>query len=322
METIKVSSFQEGKKIEGFYLIKNVDCKITNSNNKKYLDFTLCDNSGEINAKLWDTRDGLDKAFKNNTIIKVKGNVLAWQGSLQLKIEKAINLDEGDNININEFVESAPYSSEEMFDILCSYMNKIKNNDIKELVEYMVEENKEKLMYHPAAKKNHHSVRGGLLYHTTTMLKSGDALCSIYDFLNTDLIYAGVILHDLSKIREMNSNELGFVTEYSIEGSLLGHISMGVAKIQEVGEALGTNKESLMLLQHMVLSHHYEPEYGSPVKPMIAEAEMLHYLDILDARMYDMKKALKETSKGVFSERIWSLENRRVYNHKINTEEE
>lgn len=317
MENKKVREFEEGKRIEGFYLIKSIDCKTTNSNNRKYLDVNLCDNSGEINAKLWDVREEEDKVLKSNTIVKVKGMVLAWQGSLQLKLEKIGNLDENDNVNIEDFVISAPYSSETMYERIYTYINAMKNKDIKDIVQYIFEVNKEKLMYHPAAKKNHHAIRGGLLYHILTMLIAGEKLCEVYDYLNEDLLYGGIILHDMCKIDEMDANELGFVREYSKEGTLIGHISIGVSKINEVGEALSCSKEIIMLLQHMVLSHHYEPEYGSPIKPMIIEAEMLHYLDVLDARMYDMKKALNETKEGEFSERIWSLENRRVYNHNI-----
>ena len=317
MENKKVREFEEGKRIEGFYLIKSIDCKTTNSNNRKYLDVNLCDNSGEINAKLWDVREEEDKVLKSNTIVKVKGMVLAWQGSLQLKLEKIGNLDENDNVNIEDFVISAPYPSETMYERIYTYINAMKNKDIKDIVQYIFEVNKEKLMYHPAAKKNHHAIRGGLLYHILTMLIAGEKLCEVYDYLNKDLLYGGIILHDMCKIDEMDANELGFVREYSKEGTLIGHISIGVSKINEVGEALGCSKEIIMLLQHMVLSHHYEPEYGSPIKPMIIEAEMLHYLDVLDARMYDMKKALNETKEGEFSERIWSLENRRVYNHNI-----
>ena len=146
-------------------------------------------------------------------------------------------------------------------------------------------------------------------------------MCSVYEFLNSDLIYAGVILHDLAKINEMDSNELGVVNDYTLEGSLLGHITQGIKEVEIVGRELGADKTTIVLLQHMILSHHYEPEYGSPVKPMIPEAEILHYLDIIDARMYDMKRVTNETEVGQFSERLWSLENRSVYNHGLGSKD-
>ena len=313
MDCLKIKDFNQGMRIEGIYLIKSLDFKTTNSNNKKYIDLYLCDKTGEINAKFWDAKDEDRDRLKENFLAKVSGVVLAWQGTLQLKVDSISNLEDMEGIDIEEYVQCAPYKSEDMLESIYRYINSMKNKDLKDITSYFIEENKERLMYYPAAKKNHHALRGGLLYHTLTMLKSGEALSNIYTFLNKELLYAGIILHDMCKMDEMDSNTLGFVKEYSVQGQLLGHISLGVGKIEYVGESLGISKEITMLLKHMVLSHHYEPEYGSPVKPMMPEAEMLHYLDIVDARMYDMEKALKSTSEGEFSERIWSLENRKVY---------
>lgn len=316
MDHIKVKDLEINKKYETVLLIKNVDCKTTNSNGKKYFDFTLSDNTGEINGKIWTYKEGDEKLYTRNSLVKVKGTILQYQGSKQLKIDAIEQIDEDSNLEIDEFVLSAPIPSKEMFELVKGYIGKIKNLDINNIVTNIVEENKEKLMYYPAAKKNHHALRGGLLYHTLTMLKSAEALSAIYS-VNTDLVYAGVILHDMSKIEEMNSNELGIVDEYTISGQLLGHISQGVKKIQVVGERVNACKEVIMLLEHMVLSHHYEADYGSPIKPMFKEAELLHYLDIMDARMYDMDKAIKDVPKGGFSDRIWSLDSRKIYNPNI-----
>ena len=111
----------------------------------------------------------------------------------------------------------------------------------------------------------------------------------------------------------MNASDLGIVSEYTVEGQLIGHIVQGIKMIETASIEVKADKEVSMLLQHMVLSHHYEAEYGSPKKPMIPEAEMLHHLDIMDARMYDMNKALTDTEEGKFSERIWSLDNISIY---------
>ncbi|SHK47606.1 3'-5' exoribonuclease [Clostridium cavendishii DSM 21758] len=314
----KISEFSQGDKIEGFYLIKSVECKTANANGKRYLDFTLGDSTGEITAKVWEVNKSNENAYKKNTIIKVKGLVNAWQNALQLKIEDMRNIEDEDNIKIEDYVQSAPYDSGFMFEYINDYIEGIKSIDIKNIVNEIFNDNKEKLMYYPAAKKNHHSIRGGLLYHIMTMISVAEKLCEIYTFLNKDLVYAGVILHDLAKIKEMDSNELGIVNEYTLEGTLLGHITQGIKELEIVGKKVNADKEVIILLQHMILSHHYEPEYGSPIKPMIPEAEMLHYLDIMDARMYDMLKITKETQVGQFSERLWSLENRRIYKHKFN----
>lgn len=319
VNNISISDFEPGAKIEGYYMIRAVDAKTTNSNNKKYLDFNLCDKTGEINAKLWEVPALSEDKYKGNTVVKIRGSILSWQGALQLKIERIRNINDEDQINVEDFVQAAPLKPEFMYDEILGYINNMENQDVKDIVKYIYEENKDKLQYYPAAKKNHHAIRSGLLFHVMTMIHMAEKLSEIYTFLNKDLLYAGVILHDMSKLEEMHSNDFGIVDEYTVEGQLLGHITQGIKKIEVVAEKLGTDKEISMLLQHLVLSHHYEPEYGSPVKPMIAEAEMLHYLDIIDARMYDIKKVLKDTDQGNFSERLWSLENRRIYNPKLSS---
>ncbi|MBU3190083.1 HD domain-containing protein [Clostridium bowmanii] len=319
MEIKKISEIKKGDRIESFFVIKSVDSKVTNnSNTNKYLDFNLGDATGDINAKLWESNEELESKFKPNILVKIKGTVNEWRGKLQLKIEMIRLTEEADEVNICDYVAVAPYSPEKMYDDILNYLSKIKNTDIQNIVTNILSDNEEKLMHYPAAKSNHHAIRSGLLYHTTTMLKAGEKLSEIYTFLNTDLLYAGIILHDIGKIYEMNASELGIVSEYTVEGQLIGHIVQGIKMIETASLQVKADKEVTILLQHMVLAHHYEADYGSPKKPMIPEAEMLHHLDIMDARMYDMNKALTDTEQGKFSERIWSLDNLSIYKSFIN----
>ena len=167
-------------------------------------------------------------------------------------------------------------------------------------------------MYYPAATRLHHAERSGLLHHTSTMLRMADAVCGIYDQLDSDLLAAGVILHDLCKITEIRADASGVAIDYSREGQLLGHIVRGVSELDKACEALSIREETRLMLEHMILSHHDLPEYGSPKPPMFPEAEVLHILDLLDARMFEMDSALKNVAPGTFTERIWSLE-RRLY---------
>jgi 3'-5' exoribonuclease len=127
------------------------------------------------------------------------------------------------------------------------------------------------------------------------------------------LIIAGVSAHDIEKMTEMVANEDGVVSEYSFEGKLLGHLIQGVKRIAALAAELHVPQEKSVLLEHMILSHHYEPEFGSPKKPLFPEAEILHYLDIVDARMDDMETALNGVDKGGFSERVRVLDNRSLY---------
>ena len=145
------------------------------------------------------------------------------------------------------------------------------------------------------------------------MLRMADGVIKVYPYLQADYLYAGVILHDMAKLFELNATNTGIAGDYTRDGMLLGHIVQGILYVQKVAERVGLDENLTTLIQHMLLAHHYEPEYGSPRRPMFPEAEVLHFLDILDARLYDMHKALDETQPGRFSEKLWTLHNRQLY---------
>ena len=211
-------------------------------------------------------------------------------------------------------MKAAPEDPEEMYDYIFRSCDSIKDEDYRKLCLRVLEDNREKLMYYPAASKNHHAELGGLLYHTKRMLMNGERVCQVYTNLNKDLVIAGVVLHDIQKIFEIDADTDGMASGYSFEGQMLGHIVMGVKYIDKLADETDLPYEKKIMMEHMVLSHHYEPEFGSPKKPLFPEAEVLHYLDILDARMYDMEEAVAHTEPGGFSDRIWTLDNRRIYN--------
>ena len=308
----KINKFQIGETIDGFYLVKTVSVK-TSSNNKSFLDLNLADKTGEINAKLWDSTKEDENQFTEGSLIKVRGNVSEWQGKLQLKIMRIRLADESDCLILDEYIPTAPLESDVMYERISDYIEQISNKDIYNIVSYMFKENKERLMFYPAAKSNHHAMHGGLLYHILTMLRMAENYCEIYTFLDKGLLFAGVILHDMAKLEEMNSNELGIVSAYTSEGELLGHIIQGIKTIEIVANKVDADKEITTLLQHMILTHHYEPEFGSPKRPMIPEAEILHYLDVVDARMFDMKKTLDNIKPRAFSDKVWTLHSRKLY---------
>ncbi len=311
----KIADFEVEDRIEGFFMIRSIEVK-TSTNGNKFLDITLADNSGDINAKVWDFRDEEDK-YKSNSIIKIKADVSEWQGKKQLKIMKLRNTDEADDLKIEDFVQSAPIASEELYEMILSYVDQMKNSDIEKLTRHILTENKTEFLYYPAAKSNHHAIRSGLMYHILRMLQTGEAMAKIYDFINSDLLFAGIILHDMSKLEEMNSNELGIVSEYTREGNMLGHLIQGIKNISRVSEKLDIDPEVSLMIEHMILSHHYHPEYGSPKKPMFPEAELLHYIDTIDAKMYDMEKALSDVEQEEFTAPVWTLDKRRLYKSTI-----
>lgn len=316
METKKIRDFQSGDLVQSYFLVKAAEYKTT-SNQKNYLDLTLVDQTGEINAKLWDYSIEAEPQYVASMLVRVRGTVSEWQNRLQLKVDRIRIATEEDNLDVGDFVPVAPYSPEVMFAEIEEYMGMIKNVDIYKIVSTLVANNKEKLLLYPAAKQNHHAIRSGLLYHITTMLKMGKKVSEVYVGLNRDLLFAGIILHDIAKTAEMDASELGIVSEYTVEGELLGHIIQGIKMIEKAAVQLGVDPEVSLLLQHMILSHHYEPEFGSPKRPMIPEAEILHYLDMMDARMYDMRRVLDKVEDKQFSEKVWLLNNRKLYKSAI-----
>ena len=142
---------------------------------------------------------------------------------------------------------------------------------------------------------------------------TGERVCEVYTNLNRDLVVTGVILHDMEKLNEIMAETDGIATGYSFEGQMLGHIIQGVKTVDRMTLELGFPREKAIMLEHMILSHHYEPEFGSPKKPLFPVAELLHYLDILDARMFDMEAALEATPAGGFSDKVRTLDNRKLY---------
>jgi len=312
MEEKKISDFENAGTIQGFYMIKSISVRKA-KNGSFFADLTLSDSTGEINAKIWDAQENAETFFGSGAIVKVRGDLSQWKGRAQLTIKKIRKAEPQDGLDIENFVQSAPESFESMYGEVLSFIDKMSDPDLKKLSGHLFDSVKDKLSYYPAAKSNHHAIRCGLLYHTLTMLRVGEKLSSVYSKIDRDLLYAGIIVHDLAKTREMESNEMGIVSEYTREGKLLGHIIQGITDIDKAGETLGIPHETVLLLKHMVLSHHYEPEFGSPRKPMIPEAELLHYIDMIDARMFDFFGSLDKTENGEFTDRVWTLDNRQLY---------
>ena len=298
-----------------FFMVKSIDVRV-GTNKKQYLDMNLADSTGEVNAKKWDLAEAelpALSAIKEGDIVKVKAQVSEWNNQTQLRVLKVRKSNETDNLNMEDFIKAAPEDSADMYAYIFARAEEIKDEDFKRLTTHLLEKNKDRLMYYPAATKNHHAEYGGLLWHLKRMLMSGIALSDIYGFLNRDLVVTGVIIHDIEKLNEIDANENGVSTGYSMKGQLLGHITQGVTLVDEICKKLGISEEKAIVLEHMVLSHHYEPDFGSPKKPMFPEAELLHYLDIMDARMYDMEEAISNLAPGAFSERMRTLDNRRIY---------
>ena len=318
MKDIFVSNLKTDEEITTYLMVKAIALKV-GSNRKTYLDLVLGDSSGEINGKKWDIADeeipGLER-IKEGNIIKVRALVTEWNGMKQLRISRIRLTGAEDELEISDFVKAAPEKPEDMYEYIYSIAESLTDHQLSDLCKKMLTDHKEKLMYYPAASKNHHAEMAGLLWHIKRMLMLGDKACQVYTTLDRDLLLTGVILHDTEKMTEILSNELGISSGYSFEGKMLGHLVLGVRELDRVCEEMGIDTEKKVMLEHMIISHHYEPEFGSPKKPLFPEAEMLHYLDMIDAKMFDMEEAVSKTEPGEFSDRVWTLDNRTIYRRK------
>ncbi len=308
MEQMSVSQFAKDVRFEGFLLVRSAEQR-TAASGSRYLDMNLADKTGEINAKVWD---GAVNPPKTGIAVKVRGLVLEYNGRLQLRVDKIRPVEQSDQMDVSLLTPCAPEPPEEMRGSIQAVIDGMAREPLKALLNEILQTAGEELSYFPAAQRLHHAERSGLLHHTTSMLKTADAILGCYPSLDGDLLRAGVILHDLGKISEMDSDSFGNVSDYTADGLLVGHLVRGVAQLREAAKKVGTPEELVLLLEHMILSHHGEAEYGSPRKPMFPEAEALHWIDVLDARMNEMQGILDRTPEGAFSEKIWSLD-RRLY---------
>lgn len=307
-------SFGNAGQVEGFAVIKQCDKK-TAKNGNSYLDLILSDKEGDVAAKLWDYNEVSHGKYEANMFVKVRGTMLQYNGNDQLRIDRIRAVTESDGVKISDYVKSADYTGDEMFSALISIVTSFKDEDLKKLVLFLLNENKEKILYYPAAYKLHHAIRSGLLMHTTAIVRLCEGVCKVYPFVNRELLISGAILHDIAKTVEFDVKETGLASGYTVEGNLIGHLVKGAMMVDKAAEKLSTDREKSMLLQHMILSHHGEPDFGAAVRPLFLEAELLSELDLMDARVYEIMSAVENVGKGDFSQRLWALEDRKFYRH-------
>lgn len=310
---MKIKDLKADQPFNGFLYIKEAAVR-TSKNGGQFIKLVFSDKDfNAVTGFLWNAAPEDIEAYQQGTLVGVKGKGKSFNDALQLDIQRIRLANAGDSVRVEDFIEHAPEDSESMKAELFARIAAFENPDIKNIVSAVLDEQKDKLDYFPAAKSMHHAMYGGLLYHTLSMLRLAEAMARLYPFINTDLLYAGVILHDLGKMDEMDALESGAVTDYTKSGKLLGHITTGISRIDRIAREIGADPEAALLLEHMVLSHHYEPEYGSPVRPMFPEAELLHHIDVIDARMNMMSKIENALEPGNFSDKQYMLDGVRLY---------
>ena len=312
---LPIARMARGIDIEGFYLLKSAFPKVTVSG-KPFLTAVLADESGTIEAKVWDYSGPIGERDAGK-VIKVRGSVSDYRGALQVTVDKLRLAAEDDHVDVSRLVRVAPIDRAGAYADIARLVSTLEDADYRAVCEEMLRRHEDAFRTIPAAKSVHHSFLSGLLMHTYNMLRLADFLAAQYaDTVNRSLLLAGTLLHDFGKEREFTFSELGLVTDYSTKGQLLGHLVMGAQETAEIAEMLGIPEEKSVLLQHLLLSHHGEPEFGAAVLPQCAEAELLSLIDQIDSRMEIYREALAPLKSGEFSQRIFALDNRRIYKHE------
>ncbi|MHC5374066.1 3'-5' exoribonuclease YhaM family protein [Enterococcus sp. LJL120] len=307
----KIKQLTLDEEFESFVLIKGADVRLA-KNKKKFIAFTFQDTSGTIDGKYWDASEEEINRYTAGKVVLLTGKREVYQGNPQVKILHLRLAKPEEPADPSLYMERAPLKREAMEEEINQTIFEITNAHWNRIVRFLLNKFQKEFFEFPAAKRNHHAFAGGLAYHTLTMLHLGKSIAKEYPELNASLLYAGILLHDLGKVMELTGP---VATEYTIEGNLVGHLVM---VDEEIVKACGQLKidekaEDVIVLRHMVLAHHGLLEYGSPVRPRIMEAEILHQIDNLDASMQMMLSAIRQTEPGQYTERIFGMDNRSFY---------
>jgi len=314
---LSIAQMQRGMDVEGFYLLKAAFAKVTASG-KPFLSAVLADTSGTIEAKVWDYSGPIGaRADDAGRVVKIRGSVSEYRGALQVSVHRIRMAEAADTYDKSLLVPTAPIDADAALADVQRLVASIADADYRSVAETMLARHLDAFRRIPAGKTVHHSFLSGLLMHTYNMLRAADFLAGLYpEVIDRSLLLTGTLLHDFAKEREFVFSDLGIVTEYSTAGQLLGHLVMGAQEVAAIAAELDLPEEKATLLEHLILSHHGQPEFGAAVLPQCAEAELLSLVDQIDSRMEIYREVLAPLKAGEFSQRVFALDNRRVYKHQ------
>ena len=291
---IASASEQENKVIISSFVVASKQVKAKKTG-EPYLALTLSDRTGQLEAKMWDNVAGVIDAFEQDDFIKVKGLLNKYNGRFQLTIHKLRRLEENE-VDPADYLPKCPRDTEELWRELGGFVATFQNPHLKALLEAFMADPEIAAAYKtaPAAKTLHHAYIGGLLDHVVSLFRLCDLAVRNYPQIDRDLLLAGAFLHDIGKIDELS---YGRSFAYTTRGQLLGHMVIELEMLHsKIGQVAGFPDALKTLLEHLIISHHGQYEFGSPKLPMFPEALMLHYLDDLDSKMESMRAHLERES--------------------------
>jgi len=292
MAQARLKELKAGDSFVGFCIVKSKRVRQTRDN-KFFIDVDLQDASGSLNAKIWDDFDRLKDEFERGDVVKIEASIDQYKDQLQAKIKRLRKSRPDDPVDMAALMPITKEDIDTMYSEILKMIEEVKNPHLKELLYFFFddEETAEKIKRAPAARNIHQAYVGGLLEHVWHMAKSGRALLrEVYPQLDPDLVLAGILIHDLGKLLEL---ELSPAISYTKLGYLEGHIFLGLKMLDEKLRKLPDFPDELRLqLEHIILSHHGEKEFGSPVLPATPEAMLIHQIDNLDAKLAIVQEAI------------------------------
>ena len=292
---ISECSQQENKVVTSSFVVASKQVK-AKKNGEPYLALTLADRTGQIEAKMWDNVEEFVDTFEQDDFLKIKGLVNKYKNRFQLTIHKLRRMEEGE-IDFTDYLPKTTKDIGELWQTLAEFVATFQNPHLKSLVELFMADPEiaERYRNAPAAKTLHHAYIGGLLDHVVSLFRSCDLVCRNYPQINRDLLLTGAFLHDIGKLQELTYNR---AFSYTTRGQLLGHMIIELEMLQaKLAKLPDFPPELKTLIEHMIISHHGQYEFGSPKLPMFPEALMLHYLDDLDSKMEAMRAQFQRESE-------------------------
>ncbi|MDD2851040.1 MAG: HD domain-containing protein [Desulfuromonadaceae bacterium] len=300
-----VSDIKDRDAVSAVFLVKDKILAMA-KNGKPYMNLRLMDKSGDIEAKVWDNTEVLDKQFDKDDFVKIRGKASVYMNKMQVVIAEITRVPE-ENVVLADFLPESPRNRTDMRQELTDTIAQLGDSNLKSLMAAFLAD--EPLMHlycqAPAAKGMHHVYLGGLLEHSLSLVKLVKRVVPLYSGINEDLLIVGALLHDVGKVYEM-SFERAF--DYTDAGKLLGHITIGVELVDDkIRLVEGFPRELALLLKHMLLSHHGQYEYGSPKRPKTVEATILNYLDDMDSKINGIQAHI---AKEAVSSSRWTAHHR------------
>jgi 3'-5' exoribonuclease len=316
MKAHYVCDLQDGQALTCTFLVRNKEIRSSPRTGKSWLELALTDRTGSISGKMWDNFEAIVKTFERDDVIQVRARVKLYNAQKELTIEQIVSVRDGD-YDLTDYLAHTRYDVEKLYADLRSAVASMKNPWLKRLIDGFFDDPTiaPKLKRAPAAMTMHHAFAGGLLEHIVGLIGLSRAVAAHYPELDSDLLLAGIVLHDIGKIDEL-SYERGIA--YTTEGRLLGHISIGARRVREkIATIPGFPLELATLVEHLILSHHGSLEFGSPTLPQTREAIALHFLDDMDSKMAAMRASLEAPAEG----REWTDRNPALRREILRTDE-